>query len=53
MESIRQDTESVLDEAVYAKGNDYDALLANLDLKSKINQQNYTKIRQEISVIED
>lgn len=44
---------SVLDEEMYKKGDDYDALLAHLDLKSKVNQQNYHKIKNEISLIEE
>jgi hypothetical protein len=53
MELIGIESDSVLDEAVYAKEDDYDALLANLDIKSKAVQQSYTKIKQEISLIDE
>jgi hypothetical protein len=37
MDFIRNEVDSILDEALYAKGDDYDVLLENLERKSKIN----------------
>jgi hypothetical protein len=37
MDFIRNEVDSILDEAIYAKGDDYDVLLENLERKSKIN----------------
>jgi hypothetical protein len=37
MDFIRNEVDSILDEALYAKGDDYDLLLENLERKSKIN----------------